>query len=337
MPIYYSSILQEHRCVRTRVGVFDVSHLGHLELNGPKAVEQANPLVTQDLTRLEVGRAVYTPMLNEKGCILDEMIFYRLGPDRIRLVVNASNADKIKEWVGRRLGPGCELADLRRSVGTLAVQGPEAVPLLERLAGISRAETPRYSARQVTVAGRPVWLARTGYTGEDGFEIFAAVDDLTVIWETLLEGGRSVGIQPIGLGARDTLRLEAGLPLGGSDLDEQTTPLEAGLEWTVRWDKGPFIGREVLERQRKQGIKRRLAGFRLTESGIPRHGYPIFHQDQEVGQVTSGTFLPEGAGAIGLGYLPPIAAVPGVAIAVLIHGRKVPAKVAALPFYRRKR
>ena len=215
---------------------------------------------------------------------------------------------------------------------------------VEKLAQEPLAQTPRYSLRSCTLVGRSVFLARTGYTGEDGFELFVSTEDLETVWRKLLEVGHPLGLQPAGLGARDTLRLEAGLPLGGADLDEATTPLEARLEWTVAWEKGPFIGREVLERQRREGVSRRLVGFRLKDPGIPRPGCLIFREDRQVGRVTSGTFLPAGASgpqspaqAIGMGYMPPDAENPGTTLAVEIHGRRVPAEVVQLPFYRRKK
>ena len=336
LPIYYTSILKEHQAVRTAVGVFDVSHLGHLEIAGGKAVVQLHPLVTQDLNRLKVGQACYTPMLNPQGGILDEMILYHLEPDRIRLVVNAANGDKVLDWLRQHLDLPVALEDLRERTGTLAVQGPKAVALVERLAKEPLAQVPRYSIRAGRVAGCTSLLARTGYTGEDGFELFLSTKDLVTVWEALLEGGRAFGVQPIGLGARDTLRLEAGLPLGGSDLDEATTPLEAGLEWTVCWEKGPFVGRESLERQKREGLRRRLIGFRLEKPGIPRGGCAILCQGRKIGQVTSGTFLPGLGNAIGMGYVEPSLANPGTEIAVEIRGEALEAKVVKLPFYRRK-
>lgn len=335
LPLYYSSILKEHEAVRTRAGLFDVSHLGHLEVLGGDALAELQPLVTQDLNLLSVGRACYTPMLTPEGRILDEMILYRLQADRIRLVVNAANGDKVLEWLTAHLKRPVQVADLRQSVGTLALQGRRAMEVARRVSPDPLAAMPRYGVRLAGVVGRPTWVARTGYTGEDGLEFFVEADRLGAVWNALLKEGADFGIQPIGLGARDTLRLEAGLPLGGSDLDPETTPLEAGLEWTVAWDKGPFMGREALERQRKEGIKRRLTGFELLGRGIPRHGCPIFHGGNKTGQVTSGTLL--GERAIGLGFVEPSAASPGTALEVEIHGRRVPAVVVQLPFYRRKK
>ena len=343
LPIFYSSILDEHQAVRMEAGMFDVSHLGHLEVSGAEAEHQLQPLVTQDLHRLEPGRALYTPMLNPQGGILDEMIFYRLEPGRFRLVVNAANGDKVLSWLKSHFKSGVSVQDLRERFGTLAVQGPRAVGLVERCAKEPLREASRYSIRTGKIAGRKVLFARTGYTGEDGFELFVETQDLETVWNNVLEEGRSDSIQPIGLGARDTLRLEAGLPLGGSDLDETITPLEAGLDWTVAWDKGPFIGREILDRQKREGVSRRLVGFLLKGSGIPRHGYPIFSDGRQMGRVTSGTFLPAGASgsgtaarSIGMGYVPPALAAPGTSVSIEIHGRQVPADLVKLPFYRRK-
>ena len=341
LPVYYSSILEEHRAVRTRVGVFDVSHLGHLEVSGSACLPQLQLLFTQDLAAVEPGAACYTPMLTPKGWILDEMIVYRLGVDQFRLVVNAANGDKVLAWLKSRLHSETRLEDLREKFGTLALQGPKAAALMAQLSPSVLSEVPRYHVVRSEAAGKPVWIARTGYTGEDGCELFAAAEDLPELWQALLEKGKPFGIAPIGLGARDTLRLEAGLPLGGADLDEKTTPLEAGLDWTVEWRKGPFIGREALERQRREGITRRLAGFELKGPGVPRPGYAIFQGEEKIGRVTSGTFLPAaegsaGAGrAIGLGYVPPKPAKPGTRVQVEIHQRKTEAEIVRLPFYRR--
>ncbi len=337
MPIYYTSILEEHQTVRQKVGVFDVSHLGHLEVSGSAALAELQPLFTQDLNKLAPGRALYSPMLTEDGFILDEMILYRLSEDRIRLVVNAANGDKVVAWLKAHMGGPANVQDLRQEFGTLAVQGPKAVELVDGLAKASLRQAPRYSIHANTVAGRQAFCARTGYTGEDGFELFLRVEDLESVWKELLQTGRKFGIQPIGLGARDTLRLEAGLPLGGMDLDERTTPLEAGLEWTVSWEKGPFIGRQALERQRAEGPRRLLVGFKLKGPGIPRHGYPIFYRGRPTGQVTSGTLVPSYGTAIGMGTVEPPAAPPGTEVEVEVRNQKCLADIVALPFYRRKK
>ena len=339
LPMYYSSILQEHQAVRQAVGLFDVSHLGHLEVSGEGAGANLQLLVTQDLEFLQPGKALYNLMLNSRGWILDDMIIYRLEPNRFRPVVNAANGDKILAWLRSR-AHGARVEDLREKVGTLALQGPRAGELLAAVSSLTFERLPRYGVMSAAALDRPVWVTRTGYTGEDGCEFFVPVEDLPQVFRGLLEAGKPFGLQPIGLGARDTLRLEAGLPLGGSDLDERTTPLEAGLEWTIAWKKGPFVGRESLERQRREGVSRRLAGFELLEPGVPRPGCPIFRQEQVIGKVTSGTLLAAPAPGvrgrgIGLGYVPPAAAKPGTEIFIEIHRRRVPARICQLPFYRR--
>jgi len=335
LPLYYASILDEHRVVRTKVGLFDVSHLGHLEVSGPSADAQLQLLVTQDLLALEPGQACYTPMLNSYGWIMDEMILYRLEPGRFRLVVNADNGEKILSWLRSRTHGSVKVDDLRERVGTLALQGPKAGEVLGKVSPLVLNRIRRYGIISGAVAGRQVRVARTGYTGEDGCEIFLDAEGMASVWQAVLEVGRPEGIQPIGLGARDTLRLEAGLPLGGADLDEKTTPLEAGLAWTVEWRKGPFVGRQALERQRREGVGRCLFGFQLKGPGVPRAGYSIFQGEERIGQVTSGTLL-EGNRAIGMGYAPPEAVKPGRAVLVEIHGRRVEAEVVKLPFYRRR-
>ncbi len=336
LPLYYSSILQEHQAVRTAVGLFDVSHLGHLELHGPGTASQLQLLFTQDLAGMQIGSAVYSPMLNPQGWIIDEMIIYRLGQERFRLVVNAANGGKVIHWLKAHLSKNVRIDDLREKYGTLAVQGPRAVELFSKISSMDFAGVPRYRIVSAIMAERSVWVARTGYTGEDGGELFASSADLPYLWDALLEAGKPMGIQPVGLGARDTLRLEAGLPLGGIDLDEQTTPLEAGLDWTIFWRKGPFMGREALEKQQRNGLHRRLAGFQMDGAGIPRLGYPIYSGEDKVGLVTSGTMLADGRG-IGMGYLPPLLGKPGTPVKIGIHQRAVDAHVVQLPFYRRKK
>lgn len=358
LPLYYRSILEEHRAVRGRVGLFDVSHLGHLELpGGEAAVEALQPVMTQDLKRLSPGRALYCPMLNERGGVIDEMILYRLDAERLRLVVNAANAEKVLGWLKNHLPAEQEIRDLRQVAGTLALQGPRALAVLEAAGGREAARLPRYAVGSASLGGLFCWIARTGYTGEDGCELFAAREDLPALWETLLKAGGPAGILPAGLGARDTLRIEAGLPLGGHELDEATTPLEVGLEWTVAWDKGDFIGKAALERQRREGLTRRLVGFELAGPGVARQGHPILLEGRRVGEVTSGTVIPRqpretdhrnrydvpGAvrrtdtRAIGMGYVEPALSRRGQTLQVEIHGRRVPARTVRMPFYERKR
>jgi aminomethyltransferase len=346
LPLYYCSILKEHLAVRLCAGLFDISHLGHLEVFGEGADAQLQRLVTSDIAKLAVGQACYTSMLTPRGSILDEMIVYRLGLKRFRLVANAARAERVLGWLRTHLISDVQIEDRRSKVGTLALQGPKAVGILSAIVDFPVASLARYGIAEIDVVGWPVWVARTGYTGEDGFELFCTTEALGPIWLTLLKAGEGVGLKPAGLGARDTLRLEMGLPLGGSDLDEDSTPLEVGLERTIDWDKGPFIGRDALERQRQEGVRRLLVGFELKEPGVARGGYPIYAGNDRIGEVTSGGVVPSSYSqadakctwrAIGLGYVRPQWARPGTEIAIEIHGRLIKAQVVQCPFYHRKR
>lgn len=333
MPIYYRSILKEHQAVRTACGLFDVSHLGQVEVAGPSAEAFLQRLVTRDLAPLADGQAVYTPMCHEQGGILDEMILYRLGARQYRLVVNAGNADKDVAWLAEHQPAGVEIQDRRATAGTLALQGPKALELVEALCGEPLAAVRYYSCRPGRACGRPAVIARTGYTGEDGFELMVAAEDLGTLWTAALEQGAARGLLPAGLGARDTLRLEAGMPLYGNDIDETTTPFEVGIGRTVSFEKPAFIGRAALWQQRQQGLRRQLVGFSMEDPGVPRPGYPLLHRGRPVGQVTSGTYSPTLTRNIGLGYVTPDASAPGTSLEVVIHTRPTRATVVQLPFY----
>jgi len=334
MPLYYTSILKEHRAVRSVCGIFDVSHLGLLEVRGPSAGEFLQRMVTQDLGKLVVGQARYTPMCNEQGGILDEMILYRLEEERYRLVVNAANAERDLAWLTEHSSLGVEILDLRQRMGALAIQGPLSCGIVERVCGMALLNLRYYRCLLGHAAGCQALIARTGYTGEDGFEIMAPLQDLPAVWEASFEAGRPLGMLPVGLGARDTLRLEAGMPLYGGDLDETTTPFEAGLGRTVAFGKPDFIGRSALWRLSQEGARQLLVGFVMEEPGVPRHGYPLQFGGRKVGQVTSGTYSPTLARNIGLGYVVREASEPGTALTAVIHGRPTRATVVALPFYR---
>lgn len=336
LPIYYTSIMKEHRAVRTACGLFDVSHLAQLDVEGRPAEPFLQQVMTQDLSRLAVGQAAYTPMCQEQGGILDEMIIYRLGPSHYRLVVNAGNAEKDLAWLRERTPAGLTLRDRRPTDGILAIQGPKAAALVESLGGTGVAALSYYHCQPSQVAGRPTVIARTGYTGEDGFELMLASADLATVWEAAMTAGKSLGLLPAGLGARDTLRLEAGMPLYGQDIDETTTPFEVGLGRTVAFQKPEFIGRAALWRQSREGWSRQLVGFAMEEPGVPRPGYPLRTGDRPVGQVTSGTYSPTLARNIGLGFVTREASAPGTILTVTIHDRPARAAVVALPFYRRR-
>lgn len=335
MPLYYTSIMKEHRAVRTCGGLFDVSHLGVVDIEGPSAERFLQQVMTQDLSRLVEGQATYTPMCNAQGGILDEMILYRLGVQQFRLVVNAGNAEKDLAWLHEHAVAGVAVRDLRQPYGILAIQGPKAQAIVEPLAHAPLADLPYYHCRPGVVCDRPAVIARTGYTGEDGFELILKMEALATVWDAALTAGRPVGMLPAGLGARDTLRLEAGMPLYGNDIDETTTPFEVGIGRTVAFQKPEFIGRSALWRQSQEGVRRRLIGFVMEEPGVARPGCALARHGQPVGQVTSGTYSPTLARNIGLGYAAVEASAPGTALSVVIRERPTKAAVVKLPFYTR--
>jgi aminomethyltransferase len=337
MPLSYAGILEEHRAVRAHAGLFDVSHMGEIEVRGPGAAEVCQRLTVNDVRRLAIGDGQYTVFCADDGGVLDDLIVYRLGPERFLLVVNAANTDADFAWVVERAAGGAEVVDRSAEFALLALQGPEAAIVLRTLTPLDLSTLRPFTAVEGLVAGERTLVSRTGYTGEDGFELFVEPGVVRGVWDALVETVGRRGGMPAGLGARDTLRLEAGLPLCGSDMDATTTPLEAGLAWVVKLKKGDFIGREALAAQAERGVPRRLVGFQLEEPGIPRHGYPLSRDGTPIGTVTSGVKSPTLGTFIGLGYVATEAAVAGTAIAVEIRGRRLPAHVVDRPFYRRVR
>ncbi len=337
MPVQYpAGVSAEHQSVRTSAGLFDVSHMGEFALRGDRALEFVNRVVTNDVSRLEPGQAQYTVMCREDGGIVDDLLVYRFA-EWVRLVVNAANIDKDFDWIGRSrdgLGFGdVELRDDSDNVALLALQGPESEAILAPLSDVDLSSIGYYRFVEGKVLREPCVVSRTGYTGEDGFELYCDPESATKLWNGLLETGGD-RLQPAGLGARDTLRLELGYALYGNDIDDETTPLEAGLGWTVKFDKGDFIGRTALLEQKEKGVSRKLSGFMLEERGFPRPGYEIRCDGEVVGTVRSGTVGPSLGVGIGTGYLPRERAVPGTAIEILIRGRPVPAEVTRMPFYK---
>ena len=337
MPLSYRGAAEEHRAVRERCGLFDVSHMGEIELRGPAAAAVCQELTVNDVRRLRIGDGQYTVFCNERGGVLDDLIVFRRGPERYLLVVNAANTAADYARVRARAGERAEVADRSAEFALLALQGPEAEVALRTLTALDLAGLRPFAALEGGVAGVRTLVSRTGYTGEDGFELLVAASDAPQLWEAVLEATRRRDGLPAGLGARDTLRLEAGLPLCGTDMDETTTPLEAGLAWVVKLDKGDFVGRAVLAEQAARGVTRRLVGLELAEPGVPRHGYSVWRDGAAVGTVTSGTRSPTLGTYIGLAYVSADAAAPGTPVAVEIRGRRVPARVVARPFYRRMR
>ena len=328
MPVQYTSLIAEHRTVRERAGLFDLSHMGELYLSGRDAEANLQRLLTNDIGALAPGQAQYTLILNERGGIEDDVIVYRLRDGRFLVVVNAANTDKDREWIKARLDGDAVVHDGSESTALLAVQGPKSVEILAPLASTDPGAIPSFHASEAAIGGIPVLLSRTGYTGEDGFELYCDAGDARRLWELLLDAGAAHGMVPVGLGARDTLRLEARLPLYGNDLTAETSPLEAGLSFAVKFDKGDFTGRDALLAQKAAGVKRRLVGFVMQERGpAPRHGYRIVHGGRPVGEVTSGSFSPTLEREIGLGYVEAELAAPGSVIGVEVRGKVLAAEV----------
>ncbi len=335
MPVLYSSATDEHRAVRERCGLFDVSHMGELELRGPEAGAVCEELTVNDIARLRVGDAQYTILCNDQGGVLDDLIVIRLGPERYLLVVNAANTAADLAWIRERARGRCEVLDRSDEFALLALQGPEAERVLRELTALDLRTLRPFTAIEGPIVDRRVLVSRTGYTGEDGFELLVESAEARLLWDAVLEVTLRQGGLPAGLGARDSLRLEAGLPLCGSDMDGTTTPLEAGLGWVVRLGKGEFVGRAAMRAQSEAGLGRRLVGLQLDEAGIPRHGHPVWQGGKPVGTVTSGARSPTLGTFIGLAYVAAGAAQVGMHLEVEIRGRRLPARVVRRPFYRR--
>ena len=336
MPVQYSGIKNEHAAVRDRAGLFDVSHMGELLIEGPGALSAVDRLVTNDIATLAPGQARYTVCCNALGMVLDDLIVYRLADERFLVVCNASNRNKISEHFAREIGDTAEFDDATERYALLALQGPAAEAIL-RDAGAPETLTSLapFHVAEGNVAETSVWAARTGYTGEDGFELFCATSEAVALWRKLLEAGAEHGLLPVGLGARDTLRLEARLMLYGNELTEETHPLEARLGWVVKLDGADFVGREALRAIKEAGYPRRLVGFEMTGRGIARHGYPILHEGKPVGSVTSGSPGPTVGKNIGLGYVPRELSRPGTELGIEVRGKVVDAVVVTTPFYKR--
>jgi glycine cleavage system T protein (aminomethyltransferase) len=334
MPVQYTGIIDEHRAVRERVGAFDVSHMGEVVFRGPRAAEAVQRLVTNHVAKLASGKAMYTVMCYDDGGIVDDCIVYRRAADDYLVVVNASNIDKDFAWMSERASDLCAPVNESDAWGLIAVQGPAAAALVSHLAQHDLAGTvPSFGFAPARIAGHSVVCARTGYTGEDGFEIFIEAAATPEVWEAIIAGGAT----PAGLGARDTLRLEARLSLYGNDIDATTTPLEAGLGWVVKLDAADFIGKPALLAQKAAGLRRKLVGFVMRGRGIARHDYAIVDADgKPIGKVTSGTTAPSLGVAVGMGYVPVAVSDPGTTIEIDCRGKRVPAEIVKGPFYKRQ-
>jgi aminomethyltransferase len=331
MPVQYAGIIEEHRTVRAAVGLFDVSHMGEFEVEGPDAVAVLQRLTTNDVAALEVGQVQYSLLCYPDGGIVDDLTLYRLAPNRFMLTVNAGNIDKDWQWVTTQ-GAGARWRNVSQSTGLIAVQGPKAESLVGRLANCDVKKIGYYRFAEGTVAGVATIISRTGYTGEDGFELYVPAEGTPQVWKALLDSGRADGVAPVGLGARDTLRLEMRYALYGNDIDETTNPLEAGLGWVVKPAKGEFIGRESIEKVRAAGPARKLIGIEMTERAVARHGYPVVKDGASVGTVTSGSYGPSVDRYIGMAYVATPHAAVGTPLGVEIRGQVKPAHVVKTPF-----
>lgn len=334
MPVQYpTGITAEHRAVREAAGLFDVSHMGEFVVTGPQALELIQRVTVNDAARVEIGQAQYSAMCLETGGVVDDLIVYRFA-DRWMLVVNASNLDKDLAWIRAHAdGLDVQVDDRSERTGLLAIQGPAAREILRPLASVDVDQVRYYRFAEGAVAGIPAVISGTGYTGEDGFELYVAADHAEHLWKALLEAGEGKGLVPAGLGARDSLRLEVGYPLYGNDLDDEHTPLESGLGWITKLDKGDFVGRDALLRQKEAGVPRRLVGIRVVGKAFPRHGYPILAHGEQVGVVTSGTVSPSLGYGVALGYVPPELSTPETALQLDVRGKAVDVVVQRPPFY----
>ena len=343
LSVWFEGIIPECQHVRDNCGIFDVSHMGRVLVEGKSAESFLNHLTTNDVSRLLVERGQYSLLCNPKGGIMDDLTIFRVGGQKYLVVYNAANREKNWNWLVKNKPLGdLSLSDVSDNVAMFAVQGPRAAGVLWSVSGVRLDEVERYGTRDVNVAGVPCLLTRSGYTGEDGFELYVwntSVSEPSIavkVWGKLLSGGRELGISPVGLGARDVLRLEAGMCLYGNDIDENTSPVEARLNWVVRLDKPGFMGKKPILDLKEKGPSRTRIGFKMVEKGIPRQGQDIFENGQKIGKVSSGTFSPTLGVGIGMGYVPPSLGTFGEALNIGIRDKRVRAEIVRLPFYQRR-
>jgi len=335
MPVQYSGIIDEHRAVRTAMGIFDLSHMGEFRVTGADALNAIDSLVTNDIRGLAEHQVRYTPMCYRDGGIVDDLLVYRF-PDHLMLVVNASGIEKDLAWIRSNSGGGLQVEDISDQTALIAVQGPKAEAFLQQFTDAHLTDIGYYHFTTGDFAGKNAIISRTGYTGEDGFELYVRDVDAPAVWQTIVERGTPEGLKLVGLGARDTLRLEAGYMLYGNDIDQTTNPLEAGLGWTVKFGEHDFVARDVLERVKADGVKRRMVAIDMRDRGIPRQHSPIHAEGQPVGELTSGTFSPSFEHGIGLGYVETARAKIGADIQVAIRGQEHPAQIVRKPMYKRE-
>ena len=339
MPIQYAGVIEEYHAIRSKAGLFDVSHMGRLVVSGPDSLSFLQRTTTNDVARLAVGQAHYSMVCNENGGIKDDVFVYRTSESDYLLCVNASNREKILGWLNGQLlrEEACTLEDRSRALAQIAIQGPVSRTIVRRLGGTAIAELKMHRSCEGALGGIPCFAARTGYTGELGYELNVPSEQATNLWDALLDAGKQEGLKPAGLGARDLLRLEMGYLLYGNDIGEDTTPLEANVEWVVDMEKGMFIGRDALIVQKHAGAPRRFVAFELLEKSVPRHGFSILDGSaNRIGEVTSGNFSPLLQKGIGLGYVLPSFSAQGTTVSIDIRGKHIPALVVKPPFYKRK-
>jgi glycine cleavage system T protein (aminomethyltransferase) len=337
MPVQYTGAVAEHLAVREAAGLFDVSHMGEVEIIGPRALDLIQQLTTNDASKVKDNQAQYSLMTNDSGGVIDDLIVYRLTSEHFLLVVNAANCAKDFAWISGHAGAGVEVNDVSEAYALLAIQGPRAEHALQELTDHMLDRIPYYWSQQVSVDGVGCRVSRTGYTGEDGFEIFCDPSNAVHLWNRLLITGQQLGVKPCGLASRNTLRLEAAFRLWGHDMDETTTPLEAGLAWCVKLDKPDFVGRNRLIKQKQEGLDRKLVGFEVMDRAPARDGYPIKVGAHEGLKVASGSPAPYLKKNIGLAYMPIGHSAAGSEFSITIRGRDVPARVVRTPFYKREK
>lgn len=338
LPVQFSSIKEEHEAVRTRAGLFDVSHMGEIEVKGPGSLAYLQKMMTNDVSKLKNGGAQYTAMCYENGGTVDDLLVYKMEEDHYLLVVNASNIEKDFKWLKDHLDADVEIDNLSEGMAQLALQGPAAENVLQKLTNehdLSQIGFFKFS-EEVDLNGKKALVSRTGYTGEDGFEIYCKSEDVISIWKDILETGKCAGVIPCGLGSRDTLRFEANLALYGQELTHEISPLEAGIGFAVKLNKEvDFIGKEALKQQKENGLPRKLVGIEMIDRGIPRHGYPVYKGDVQIGEVTTGTQSPTLKKNIGLALIDAKETELGNEVEVEIRGKRLKAAVSSTPFYKR--
>lgn len=337
VPAYFTSIIEEHEAVRRGVGFFDISHMGEVHVRGEKALDFLQSIVCNDVSKLKEGEVLYTPLMMASGGIVDDILIYYVKPAHYFIIVNAANIDKDFKWFLANNSFGVEIENVSPGRGIFAMQGPKSIDLVKSIFGGDTEKIAYYHFAKRQFLGKEIVLSRTGYTGEAGFEIFFDIEMAQGLHKIILEKGSSFGLKPIGFGARDTLRLDVCFPLYGHELTEDTTPFDAGLDWTVHLEKGPFLGRDVLLGQKKNGIKKTLVGFEMAGRGLARGGYPVFYKETKAGHVTSGGFSPSLKKNIGLAYVPPEAGAIGTSIGIEIRGECVEARIVKTPFYKKRR